>query len=842
MKKLNLFSDLWSSVAGSQRNDVEFDRRLTVGSPSGFTINWTLKLVSVLVLVLTIGSGNVWGADATMTGVTNPTAVTVNSKSGFKCATSKKSGSMKITVPSGATSISFYISGWGNDGTEVSVTPTDKVNTTSVTPSVDACFTGNGTTFTTNSSESTYACTITLNSITANTDITFSSGNGKRFIIWGATYSTGGGSTPSLTADPTSLDWGTVLQGSSQSTKTISISGSNLTAGSLTIGATGGYSVTPTSKGVSGTLSATTLTITPPSTATAGTKNGKVTISGGGLASNVEVNLTMTVQASHTVTWMVNGSEHATTQVVSGGHPVFPSVPSSCDAGKVFVGWTETNIGSSETDTPPTFITTATTISSDKTYYAVFAKKGDFIRVTGPSSLANGQLLVIVSNKYSTAITNGIGYTTAPTESSSKVTATDAMTWLLTGNSTSGWAISKIANGYLLGYASNPSSNSSTAATLASNNSCSTWGIGQNSYTSNVLYISNKSTASCALEASSSSANWVVYNSSSYNSNQYCALRVYASTLSKFITTCCATNVSLSHNSPEHGTIAFGSTSVATCGGDQNVSLTITPDAGYQLATYSVATGSGKVATKNDPGISLNNNSNAVQNKTLTFASGVNGAYEVTASFTKMAPTACVWKYKSAAIPNPINLYVGQTAQLDATYTPSGLLNSEQDYTVTKSANLTQTSKTYSSPDVHYTFRADAAMDEGTVTLTNKINTSLSTTVHVHVDELPRVHFVDLVHGKEFADVVATISDNALNPNKTMKTSVDWTTPNANDCEEQHLHLAGWILSTWADANPDATHSEIAGAGATNFYAPGAAINVLTNNGNTYYAVWAKEE
>ena len=60
MKKLNLFSDLWSSVAGSQRNDVEFDRRLTVGSPSGFTINWTLKLVSVLAILLTLGIGNVW--------------------------------------------------------------------------------------------------------------------------------------------------------------------------------------------------------------------------------------------------------------------------------------------------------------------------------------------------------------------------------------------------------------------------------------------------------------------------------------------------------------------------------------------------------------------------------------------------------------------------------------------------------------------------------------------------------------------------------------------------------------------------------------------------------------
>ena len=58
---------LWSRVAGSQRNDVEVDRRLTVGSPSGFTINWTLKLVSVLVLVLTIGIGNAWGADFSTT-------------------------------------------------------------------------------------------------------------------------------------------------------------------------------------------------------------------------------------------------------------------------------------------------------------------------------------------------------------------------------------------------------------------------------------------------------------------------------------------------------------------------------------------------------------------------------------------------------------------------------------------------------------------------------------------------------------------------------------------------------------------------------------------------------
>ena len=61
MKNLNTYlKALWSRVAGSQRNDVEFDRRLTVGSPSGFTINWTLKLVSVLAILLTLGIGNAW--------------------------------------------------------------------------------------------------------------------------------------------------------------------------------------------------------------------------------------------------------------------------------------------------------------------------------------------------------------------------------------------------------------------------------------------------------------------------------------------------------------------------------------------------------------------------------------------------------------------------------------------------------------------------------------------------------------------------------------------------------------------------------------------------------------
>ena len=358
-------------------------------------------------------------------------------------------------------------------------------------------------------------------------------------------YTAGSGSNPSLTANPTSLSWGTtVLQGSTPGTKTVSISGSNLTSGNLTISASNGYSVSPTSVAVNGTLSATTLTITPPSTSTTGAKNGTLTISGGGLSSSVTVSLSMTVVAAYAVNWFVEGQAYTTgnpTRLVASGGTIetFPTPPNSCDDSKVFVGWSETNIGSTETNTAPTLITTATTISATKNYYAVFAKRGDFTRITGPSSLTANMQLVIVSNKYSTAITNANtpSYATAPTESSSKITPTDAMIWLLTGSS-SGWKISA-PNGKLLGYASNPNSNASTTATLAANNTLSTWKIGQNSYTSDVLYISNYTTNTCALEAGSATSAWVVYNSSSYSSNQYCALKVYGSSFTKYVTQCC---------------------------------------------------------------------------------------------------------------------------------------------------------------------------------------------------------------------------------------------------------------------------------------------------------------
>jgi len=67
MKRLTFLTDSFRRHSSNVHcSDVSHDRRLTVGSPSGFNANSLLKLVSVLVLVLTIGVGNAWG-DTTAT-------------------------------------------------------------------------------------------------------------------------------------------------------------------------------------------------------------------------------------------------------------------------------------------------------------------------------------------------------------------------------------------------------------------------------------------------------------------------------------------------------------------------------------------------------------------------------------------------------------------------------------------------------------------------------------------------------------------------------------------------------------------------------------------------------
>jgi hypothetical protein len=96
-----------------------------------------------------------------------------------------------------------------------------------------------------------------------------------------------------------------------------------------------------------------------------------------------------------------------------------------------------------------------------------------------------------------------------------------------------------------------------------------------------------------------------------------------------------------------------------------------------------------------------------------------------------------------------------------------------------------------------------------------------------------------------FSAVAATIDEmdkRVVYLTKTTPTTSDFSGTTYNTCEEQHEHLVGWIESGWADEHPNATHSEIAGAGADVFYTAGASIDVEAQNGKTFYAVWSKIE
>ena len=88
-------------------------------------------------------------------------------------------------------------------------------------------------------------------------------------------------------------------------------------------------------------------------------------------ASDVTVTVTVTAIPTYTVTWSANGTT-TTEEYIEGASIVFPATATGCD-GKVFVGWSASEVA--ETDTKPTLVSSATMGTSPLTYYAVFAEE-----------------------------------------------------------------------------------------------------------------------------------------------------------------------------------------------------------------------------------------------------------------------------------------------------------------------------------------------------------------------------------------------------------------------------------------------------------------------------------
>lgn len=172
----------------------------------------------------------------------------------------------------------------------------------SVAKSATKCYFANNTQAT-----STDATTI----VEAATSVTYTPDNDADYYFFNIDVSSGSGSAqmtsckvyyasssssdPTVSVTPESWDFGTV-HASAEASKVFSVSGSNLTAGNLTLTVPDGFSVDPSSIAVDGTLAATNVTVSK-STSTEDDYAGNLSITGGGLASAKTVGLTMTVDA-----------------------------------------------------------------------------------------------------------------------------------------------------------------------------------------------------------------------------------------------------------------------------------------------------------------------------------------------------------------------------------------------------------------------------------------------------------------------------------------------------------------------------------------------------------------
>lgn len=523
-----------------------------------------LKYAAMFVMLLTLGSGNAWGATSTLT-------LSSNNKFGTSSGSTKTSSDKIVTWKANTTNgaIQNTYSGsnayngqqFGTGTTAWTGTfTTSSISTKKITSVAIVANTGGSATLNVSVGGTTYtdkdqSVTKKANGVTPLT-YTFSGTNtgsititvsktSKAFYLQSiaVTYEDAVPTT-TVTASPASLDWGNVLQSSSQSTKTFDISGSNLT-GNLSVVVTGGYSVSCGSSisVTSGTPNVTTITVTPPSTSTPGEKNGKVTISGGGLASNVEVNLTMTVQASHTVTWMVNGSEHATTQVADGSKPEFPNNPSSCDGtSTTFVGWTPTPWSGKLDDVSAKTIYTSGSampdVSGPVTYHAVFAKEtstltpvqNTWTRITSTSQLTDGATVMLVHySKY--AINNTPGATSC-TANAEITNSNAALRWIAV-KSDSKWKFKTSAGKYL--------STSATAdnTTLSLNQTYDEWTISADAGGYSNCFNLNNGNDLEYFKSTFKLYKWSSRYSSAYPFYIYIQKTTGSTTYSQYLTTCC---------------------------------------------------------------------------------------------------------------------------------------------------------------------------------------------------------------------------------------------------------------------------------------------------------------
>lgn len=293
MKNFNL-------LRKSERKSVGTTLALTVGSPSFDRRGTMLKHYAFMLLFL-LGSLNVWGGDVTYTFTTKSWGAKIgdteaNWTSGQDGAGFSNNGIQVTTTASGAngtspisfTNVTKVVCTYNTNASKGKGTIGVQVGKNEA-KSVNWAYSGSA-------SGTSAKFTATVNYATAETGkvkITLNTSTNSIYLV--SVTITTQSSSPEVNVSPASGDFGTV-HASAEASKVFSVSGSNLTAGNLTLTVPDGFSVDPSSIAVDGTLAATNVTVSK-NTSTIADYAGNLSITGGGLASAKTVGLTMTVDA-----------------------------------------------------------------------------------------------------------------------------------------------------------------------------------------------------------------------------------------------------------------------------------------------------------------------------------------------------------------------------------------------------------------------------------------------------------------------------------------------------------------------------------------------------------------
>lgn len=188
-------------------------------------------------------------------------------------------------------------------------------------------------------------------------------------------------------------------------------------------------------------------------------------------------------------------------------------------------------------------------------------------------------------------------------------------------------------------------------------------------------------------------------------------------------------------------------------------------------------------------------------------------------------------------------LYVGESEEIAVTYDPVNVTT--KGYTTGSYSYVTIGR---SNDNITITGKSVTKVQVETVTLTASSDPSKTATIEVTVKPLPRVHFVDIVHGVNFSDVVATTPEGVFTKDQATPTNDD-IVEDGEACDKTHQHMVGWIDSEWTplveymSGESDTAPNKAAIEAATGyFYTAGASIDTQDRDGKTYFAVWSTIE